>query len=156
MSQKQLSRLFTLIFVLTGFTGCAQSSVNSTGAAKRWDAQYEHCADIARANTADFPDNTWFDSLTEESKKSVIGYLYNYNQRICTAEQTERLRAAIEYDNNSELNSDYEEILTPLDVTFSDRLEGIEKSEILKIQAQYSEPFSIRHVLTQLDLYPKR
>lgn len=156
MSQKQLSRLFTLIFVLSGFTGCAQSSVDSTEATKRWDAQYEHCTNIARANTTDFPDNAWFDSLTVESKKSVIGYLYNYNQRICTAEQTEQLRSAIENDNNNELNSYYEEILTPLDVTFSDRLEGIEKSEILKIQAQYSEPFSIRHVLTQLDLYPKR
>ncbi|GAB6260855.1 hypothetical protein [Photobacterium sp. R1] len=156
MFQKQLSNLFTITIVLTSFTGCAQSSIKSTEAAKRWDAQYEHCTDIARANTADFPENAWFDSLTLEDKKSVIGYLYNYNQRICTAEETELLRSAIAHDKNTELKSDYEEILTPLDVTFAERLEGIEKSEILKIQAQYSEPFSIRHVLTQLDLYPKR
>src|SRR5690606_16427431 len=93
---KQLSKLI-LVFAL--LSGCvAQSTMSSVEAAKKWDKRYDECTDLAESNEVDFPVTPWFALLSFEEKRSVIGYLYNYNQDICTNKATDDLKAAIERD----------------------------------------------------------
>lgn len=148
---KQLSKLI-LVFVF--LSGCvAQSTMSSVEAAKQWDKRYDECTDIAESNKLDFPVTPWFASLSLKEKRSVIGYLYNYNQDICTSKAIDDLRAAIKRDGNEKIKFEYKEVLTPLDELSASRMEGLDKAEILKIQQEFSKPFSIRHVLTTLNLY---
>lgn len=149
---KPLNRIVLLSFLLTG---CAQAPMNSVEAAKAWDNRYEECSEIAEGNKRDFPTTPWFDSLTFEDKRSVIGYIYNYNQDICSSQAINDLKVAVQRDGNEKIAFEYREVLTPLDDLSAERMKGIDMDEVKNIQVIYSEPFSVRHVLTTLDLYTK-
>ncbi|WP_456297326.1 hypothetical protein M1D72_14220 [Vibrio sp. AK197] len=134
-------------------TACAQTQVTSENAAKAWDERYNECVDFAEANTVPFPTNEWFDSLSFEDKRSVIGYVYNYNQNLCTQDEIAQLKAAIAQDDNKQIAFEYQEVITPLDELAANRMQGINKQEVMKIQHKLQKPFSLRYVLTTLDLY---
>lgn len=151
VSVKRLSKLALLVACLSG---CSGNIISSEDAAENWERQLDYCIESAKSNKVDFPNTPWFDSLSFEDKKSVIGYIYNYNERICMNDVSEALRLSLKHDNNTVLMDRYSTDLSPLDEISAERMKGLDKSEILKIQKAFSAPFSIRHVLTEENLYP--
>ena len=151
VSVKRLSKLALIVAFLSG---CSSHIISSEDAAEDWERRLDYCIDYAKSNKVDFPNTPWFDSLSFEDKKSVVGYIYNYNERICMNDVSEALRLSLKHDNNTVLKDRYSTDLSPLDEISAERMKGLDKSEIFKIQKVFSAPFSIRHVLTEENLYP--
>ncbi len=152
MSVKQLSN----IIILSVLAGCSSTAINSQQAAVQFDARYDECEDLGIQNVVDLPESQWFDSLSFSDKKIVVGYLYNLNQRACTKEATEALRAALKRDPNAKVQASYQEFLAPISEGFGQRAIGLDVSKILEMQRQFDKPFNLRHILTTENLYPKR
>ena len=98
VSVKRLSKLALLVACLSG---CSSNIISSEDAAENWERQLDYCIERAKSNKVDFPNTSWFDSLSFEDKKSVIGYIYNYNERICMNDVSEALRLSLKHDNNT-------------------------------------------------------
>ncbi|MDC5708432.1 hypothetical protein [Vibrio europaeus] len=122
-------------------------SVDEAG--KQWYTKYAECEQLALNNEVEFPVNSWFESLSLKDKRSVIGYVYNYNMNLCTKKELTELAKALE---GHELDSPYHDVVRPLDEISSERMSGIDKVKILEIQRNYSEPFSVRYVISDLEL----
>ncbi len=151
---KLLSRFATLASICF-LVACASSGLSSREAAQLWEQKYDACTDMAEQNNADFPVNDWFDSLSFEDKRSVIGYIYNYNQNLCTSTEIQQLKESLDKDGDKQVAFQYKEVIEPLDVQSQNRMKNIDKHEVMLIQGHFSQPFSVRHVLTQLNLYSK-
>lgn len=148
MSKSSGHVLATLLSSLL-ISACSHASLSVDEAGEQWYEKYAECEQLALDNEAEFPTNNWFNSLSLKDKRSVIGYVYNYNMNLCTKEELTKLTQALE---NHDSNSEYYDVVRPLDEISAERMAGIDKEKVLEIQRNYSEPFSVRYVITDLNL----
>lgn len=137
-------------------TGCSYSMADSKLAEKQWLEQFDYCESLSRQNKAPFPKSEWFQSLSFEDKKSVVGYIANYNDRQCMKEQTAKFKKVLEEENNQKLLQFYSIDLTPLDEIADDRMDGIDRKKLMALQQQFSAPFNLRFIIEEQNLYPPK
>jgi len=153
VSVKSLNSLALLCFLLLG---CSSEIIDGKQAVQNWQERFEYCDNIAEQNKLPFPDSIWFKSLSLSDKKTVVGYIANYNDRQCMRSASEILKRSLTAENNTQLLDYYSVDLTPLDVLAAERIRHLDKSKILKLQEQYSHPFNLRFVIEEQNLYPKK
>ncbi len=148
---KYLSKLVTLSFLLAG----CSSTIDSRLAEKQWQERFDYCQHLALENKVSLPDSEWFDSLTHDDKKSVIGYLANYTERKCMGTVTDTLKQSLLAENNQEKLEFYSVDLTPLNELAAERIKHLNQKELKQLTNQVNKPFNLRYVLKQQNLYPK-
>ncbi len=131
--------------------GCS-SSPNSVEALKAWDDKYEECF-VSNHKNKTFPDNPWFNSLSLEDKKIVIGYLYNYNSRNCIENEAKDLKLALQREGNDSLLHIFEADLSPLESASLDAIKHLDKTELRKLQYEFSQPFNLSEIIESLNLF---
>ena len=151
VSVKHLNKPILLSFVLVG----CSSPINSQLAEKQWNERFDYCQESAVTNKASIPDSEWFDSLINDDKKTVIGYLANYADRTCMSTATKTLRNSLLAEDNREKLDFYSIDLQPLDELSAERIKHLNKEELKHLKEQVNKPFNIRYVLTEEGLYPK-
>ncbi len=146
-----MKHLSKWVFISMLITGCS-SNPDSVQALKAWDDKYEECF-ITNQTKRHFPDNPWFNSLSLEDKKIVIGYLYNYNSRSCISREVETLRGALQREGNDSLLHIFEADLSPLESVSLDAIKHLDQQELRKLQSEYSQPFNLSEIIESLNLY---
>ncbi|MGR5286939.1 hypothetical protein ACP3V5_16610 [Vibrio maritimus] len=135
------------LITLSLLSGCAYSQSGIDELEERWLDRIDYCVDIARENKVQFPKSDWFLSLSVEDQKSVIGYIANYNDRECSKVETETFLRAIREQKAKEVFERNAVDLMPLEELASERMKNIDMVEVMKLQEQYSAPFSLRFVM---------
>ncbi|MDO6545477.1 hypothetical protein [Photobacterium sanguinicancri] len=145
-------KLQNSLVILTLLLSACTTSPNSVDALKKWDDKYAECSNLAISNANPFPESDWFNILSFEDKKTVIGYLYNYNNRQCIETETKQLREALTRDGNESLLNIFSADLNPLEDIARERIKHLNMSELMKLQQQYPWPFNLTGVVEQLNL----
>lgn len=149
-----MKRLSSVVFCSIFIFGCARPS-DSTLALKKWDDKYQEC--FLNVNEKQiFPQSDWFDSLTLEERKSVIGYLYNTNSRNCIESEAEELRRALLSEGNESLLHIFESDLSPLESAVFDAVKHLDKTKLNELQRNFSKPFNLSKIVEQLKLYKQK
>lgn len=146
-----MKRLSKWLFLLLIISGCA-SNPDSVTALKNWDDKYQECF-LANQSGQKFPRSLWFDSLSINDKKVVVGYLYNYNARNCIKNEVNELVAALKQEGNDSLLHIFEADLSPLESVSLEAIKHLDQKQVSKLQAEFSNPFNLTEVVEELDLY---
>ncbi|HHF2898413.1 hypothetical protein V6239_14720 [Vibrio alginolyticus] len=149
-SVKYPSKAITLCLLLFG---CA-SVLDSETAEKQWQERFDYCEEIANENRITIPNSLWFDSLSDDDKKTTIGYLANYTDRMCMKDATAKLKKSLVAEDNQEKLNYYSVDLTPLDKLASDRVKHLDEKELTQLAERMNQPFNLRYALQDKGLYP--
>lgn len=133
--------------------GCS-SALDSGTAEKQWQERFDYCEGIANENRMAIPSSLWFDSLSNDDKKTTIGYLANYTDRQCMKDATAKLKKALMAEGNLEKLNYYSVDLTPLEELASDRVQHLDKKELTQLAERIKLPFNLRYALQDKGLYP--
>lgn len=153
VSVNYLNKAFFSIVLLAG---CSTVAADSKQAEQLWLERFDYCSELSEQNKLAFPKSDWFESLPFEDKKSVVGYIANYNDRECMKEQTAKFKRILEQENNKKLLDFYSVDLTPLDDIPDDRMDSIDKGKLKELQKQFNQPFNLRFVIQEQNLYPPK
>lgn len=149
-SVKYQSRAITLCLLLFGCTAVLDSET----AEKQWQERFDYCEGIANKNRITIPNSLWFDSLSDDDKKTTIGYIANYTDRLCMQDATVKLKKALVTEGNQEKLNYYSVDLTPLEKLASDRVKHLDKKELTQLAERIKRPFNLRYALQDEGLYP--
>lgn len=152
VSVKYPSKVIPLFFLLFG----CSSVLDGETAEKQWQERFDYCEGIANDNRITIPSSLWFDSLSDDDKKTTIGYLANYADRRCMKDATAKLQKALVAEGNQEKLNYYSIDLTPLEELASDRVKHLDKTELTQIAERIKQPFNLRYALQDKELYPAR
>ncbi|WP_299012872.1 hypothetical protein [uncultured Photobacterium sp.] len=153
VSVNYLSKVCALSFLLFG---CSAQTISSVEAEKLWQKQFDYCHEIAQQNKSSFPKSEWFQSLSLDDKKTVVGYLANYTDRICMEEASAQLKRSLSEENNLEKLSYYSVDLTPLDELAAERIAHLDGNQLKDLQQQFKQPFNLRFIIEEQNLYPSQ
>lgn len=153
VSVKFLNKSYLLASFL--FFGCASSAYDSVQAEADWKARYELCQNQGVENKIAFPDSIWFDSLSIDDKKTVIGYFANYSDRQCMSEASTKLKNILVREGNQAKLDYYEIDFTPLEQLARERTQHLNKTQLKNLEQEFKAPFNLRYMLVQEDLFPR-
>ncbi|WP_299144043.1 hypothetical protein [uncultured Vibrio sp.] len=123
-------------------------------AEKQWQERFDYCEGIANKHKITIPNSLWFNSLSDDDKKTTIGYLANYTDRLCMKDATAKLKKALLAEDNQEKLNYYTVDLTPLEKLASDRIKHLDKKELTQLAERIKRPFNLRYALQYEGLYP--
>lgn len=71
-------------------------------------------------------------------------------------EQTAKFKRILEQENNNKLLEFYSIDLTPLDDIPDERMDSIDRDKLKELQQQFNQPFNLRFVIQEQNLYPPK
>lgn len=138
-------------FVCLFFSFFAFSDDNFNQAIIKAGQAIENCNLEAKNNLDPFPTNHWFNGLSIQERKLVVGFISLDNMNNCSYDEMERLRQ-VSKNFPDAIQQQMDGFSLFENGTFGELIKSLDIEKVRKIQSVYSKPFDTFRVMDELGL----